>query len=173
LIEVAGLVSAAGILLLLTGRLRGAQSLALLGQASTWALAGTIVVACLGLGFLLTLTQARREGIRALILMRVALKVLPLYVGFFLCSGLILWCLALALGFGADEPAAAIGAAAGAWIVGYLTPGAPAGIGVRDASLGACSLKWGRQGRQRFAFWPTGWRHLWGTSWLGWPERRS
>lgn len=59
-----------------------------------------------------------------------------LYLAFFFVSGVILWAMAALVG-GASAalllPVAA--AVAAAWIAGFLTPGASAGIGVREAVL--------------------------------------
>lgn len=59
-----------------------------------------------------------------------------LHISFFVAMGCILWLIASALG---GVPAtllpALTAAAAGTWAIGYLTPGAAAGIGVREALL--------------------------------------
>ena len=136
LIEIAGLVFAAGLLLLLSAPWRRDQALPFAGQVPIWVLATGLVGLTMGLGLGLTVWLAQRDGSRPILLFRIVTRVVPLYLGFFLCSGIILWGLAASLGFGADEPVATIGAAAGSWVIGYLTPGAPAGLGVRDAALG-------------------------------------
>lgn len=61
---------------------------------------------------------------------------LLLYVVFFAAAGSVLWLQQFGLG-GVDpgQLPAIISIAAGAWILGFLTPGAAAGIGVREALL--------------------------------------
>lgn len=59
-----------------------------------------------------------------------------LYIVFFSAAGAILWL--QAFGLGEAGPAmlpAVVSIAAGAWILGFVTPGAAAGIGVREALL--------------------------------------
>jgi hypothetical protein len=66
------------------------------------------------------------------------LRAASLHAGFFVVSGMLLWLLALAAAGGdarALDPLTAIGALALAWLAGFVTPGASAGIGVREAVL--------------------------------------
>lgn len=59
-----------------------------------------------------------------------------LYVTFFSAAGAILWLQAFGLGeTGPTLLPAVVSIAAGAWILGFLTPGAAAGLGVREALL--------------------------------------
>jgi len=133
--EIAGLVCAAGLLLLVSGPWRNQDALPFSGGVPIWVLAVVLVGLCMSAALGLTLWYARRQALRPISLLRIMLKVIPIYILFFLCSGLILWGLCISLGFGLNAPIEIISAASGSWIIGYLTPGAPAGIGVRDASL--------------------------------------
>ncbi len=59
-----------------------------------------------------------------------------LYLSFFLGCGLVAaWLLAFALGVGLPVVLLVTGSLALAWTVGFLTPGAPAGLGVREVVL--------------------------------------
>ncbi|HEU4806370.1 MAG TPA: lysylphosphatidylglycerol synthase domain-containing protein [Nitrobacter sp.] len=61
-----------------------------------------------------------------------------LYVLNFALVGAGLWLVGHALSFGTDQsisPILLIGAFASSWILGFLAPGAPAGLGVREAVL--------------------------------------
>jgi uncharacterized membrane protein YbhN (UPF0104 family) len=69
---------------------------------------------------------------------RLALKgalAVVLYVAFMLGSGSIAWALAVSLGDVGTDAGRIIGVTAAAWLVGFLVPGAPGGLGVRDAVL--------------------------------------
>lgn len=58
------------------------------------------------------------------------------YVGFFLVSGAILWAIATTIaGAPPSSMPMIVSAATAAWIVGFITPGSPGGIGVREAVL--------------------------------------
>jgi hypothetical protein len=61
------------------------------------------------------------------------------YLVFFLAAGMILWLLTVGLGEAGSLPAAAqvIACFAVAWLAGFVTPGAPGGLGVREAVLAA------------------------------------
>lgn len=63
-----------------------------------------------------------------------ALRAFALYLAFFVLSGAAF---VLVAGVFADAPAAQtlIAVAAGAWVLGFVTPGASAGIGVREALM--------------------------------------
>lgn len=65
------------------------------------------------------------------------LSILFLYLCFFLISGLILLAILqlFNINLGAITPFEIIGISCAAWITGYITPGAPGGIGVREATL--------------------------------------
>jgi hypothetical protein len=61
-----------------------------------------------------------------------------LHAAFFLVAGLVLWAVATAVCGGSAPalgPTTAISTMAMAWWVGYVTPGASAGVGVREAAL--------------------------------------
>lgn len=63
-----------------------------------------------------------------------AFEALALHAGFFLLGGAVL--AFLAANFPSSPPLAAlIAVAAGSWVVGFITPGASAGIGVREAVM--------------------------------------
>lgn len=69
-----------------------------------------------------------------------ALGCYAIYAANFCLVGIGLWLLAMALpgaGWHAPGPLFLTGAFACSWILGFLTPGAPAGLGVREAILGA------------------------------------
>lgn len=76
---------------------------------------------------------ARLAGLRA---MKGLVIALSLQIGFFLMNGVAVFALGQALTQGgALELAAVMAAFSGAWIAGFLTPGAPAGLGVREALM--------------------------------------
>lgn len=80
----------------------------------------------------------RRLPVGAAMLRRVALRgvvAVALYGVFMLGSGAIAWALAASLGDVGARPGEIIGITAAAWLVGFLVPGAPGGLGVRDAVL--------------------------------------
>ncbi len=60
-----------------------------------------------------------------------------LYVAFFTISATILWCLSAIIGGTSDIQTlqVLVPALAAAWLAGYVTPGAAAGLGVREAVL--------------------------------------
>jgi hypothetical protein len=61
-----------------------------------------------------------------------------LYVGFFLVTAAILWSLAMSVtdpGRASIDLATSISAVALAWLIGFVTPGSSAGIGIREAVL--------------------------------------
>jgi uncharacterized membrane protein YbhN (UPF0104 family) len=58
------------------------------------------------------------------------------YVLFFIGNGLLLYCISLILPLaGTIDPLSLIGIATAAWLIGFMLPGAPGGIGVRDVVL--------------------------------------
>ena len=69
----------------------------------------------------------------------VTVRIMPaylLYVAFFVISGCIAWSLAASLGpLSVSALPLVVASIATAWIAGYVTPGASAGIGVREAVL--------------------------------------
>lgn len=65
---------------------------------------------------------------------RLWLPAVALYVAFFLLTGLLLW----AVGFSVLAPVdmkTMVAAYAIAWLAGFVVPGAPAGLGVREATM--------------------------------------
>lgn len=64
-----------------------------------------------------------------------ALFMLPFYVVFFACSGGVLYLIVAKLNSGSVDFDIIVGVAAAAWLLGYITPGAPAGVGVREAAI--------------------------------------
>lgn len=69
-------------------------------------------------------------------LLRAAAIALSAYVLFFLCSGVAFVVLAAASGpWGSGDAALLVAIWSAAWALGFVTPGAPGGIGVREAML--------------------------------------
>jgi uncharacterized membrane protein YbhN (UPF0104 family) len=65
-----------------------------------------------------------------------AIEALVLYASFFLLNGFILSFLAIGSGYGTLSHIPYItGLVAAAWVAGFLTPGAPGGIGIREVIL--------------------------------------
>lgn len=94
-----------------------------------------IVVGCSALATALFVIVSRRLEVK-----RLAARVigrgaaaLGLYLLFMLGSGGLAWGLAVALD--GPAPLEIVGITAAAWLVGFLVPGAPGGLGVRDAVL--------------------------------------
>lgn len=96
-----------------------------------------IVIACSAVATGLSAIVARRLQVRRLAGRFVArgLAAFALYMLFMVGSGALAWGLALALGGPAAASPQVIGITAAAWLVGFLVPGAPGGLGVRDAVL--------------------------------------
>jgi len=94
-----------------------------------------IVVTCTALAAIVLVVVARRRDAFRLTgrLLGHGSAAFGLYLLFMLGSGGLAWCLAVALG-GSASPEI-IGITAAAWLVGFLVPGAPGGLGVRDAVL--------------------------------------
>ncbi|NNG02899.1 MAG: hypothetical protein HKM95_02205 [Inquilinus sp.] len=140
--ESVGLISAAAVLALLGLSIwGGSESLA------PWMAVGlAILVLCIPFAMAAALptltrllklappTTSRDRG-----MVEAALRLVPSYLLqclFFASAGILLWLLGRALG--GNPPimiAAFIAATAGAWIGGFVVPGAAAGIGVREALL--------------------------------------
>ena len=58
------------------------------------------------------------------------------YILFFIGNGLLVYCISLILPFAETvDPVALIGIVTAAWLIGFILPGAPGGIGVRDVVL--------------------------------------
>jgi glycosyltransferase 2 family protein len=79
-----------------------------------------------------------RQGHLTLQLMMASLIAFALYLAFFFINGAILW-VGMTI-FSSGESArnlVVFGVAAAAWLAGYVVPGAPAGLGVRDVVLTA------------------------------------
>ncbi|OEO28441.1 hypothetical protein VW23_004800 [Devosia insulae DS-56] len=94
-----------------------------------------IVIGCTAIATCLFALVARRLEVRRLagaILVRGA-AAFGLYLLFMLGSSGLAWALAITLGGPASLEI--IGITAAAWLVGFLVPGAPGGLGVRDAVL--------------------------------------
>lgn len=87
-------------------------------------------------GLVLVLFRKKVAG-RALQRMIVAsLAAVALYIVFFVLNGLLLEMIITALaGSGIGLQISVLGLVAAAWTAGFLVPGAPAGIGVREAAL--------------------------------------
>lgn len=96
-----------------------------------------IVLACSAVATGLFAIVARRLQVRRLAGRFVArgLAAFVLYMLFMVGSGALASGLALALGGPAAASPQIIGITAAAWLVGFLVPGAPGGLGVRDAVL--------------------------------------
>ncbi len=110
---------------------------------SPWLVAaiGTCLVALLG-GALVALrwSAAVRQALARLAAPRslhAAVLAAVLYVGFFLATGSAFWLMAQSLPGEMSRPTltASIAALSAAWLIGFLTPGAPAGIGIREAMI--------------------------------------
>lgn len=122
-----GLVAAVLAMPLLRGQLR-AYGL------EPWLLP-VIVVACSALATVLFVVVSRRLEVKRLAARVIGRGVVAfgLYLLFMLGSGGLAWSLAVV----SDGPAPLeiVGITAAAWLVGFLVPGAPGGLGVRDAVL--------------------------------------
>jgi glycosyltransferase 2 family protein len=77
------------------------------------------------------------DSVMRLLATRHVLAPLTMYVAFFALSGALLFVTTQILGVATQSPGLLfyIGAFPIAWIVGYITPGAPGGLGVREALL--------------------------------------
>ncbi|MDJ0514662.1 MAG: hypothetical protein QNJ62_14565 [Methyloceanibacter sp.] len=87
------------------------------------------------LGMLLagSLWWLRREGMLTRRLGVMTLAAYCLYLCFFLINGMLLWLVLTAVDDGAwGNPFAVLGVGAAAWIGGFVVPGAPAGLGIRE-----------------------------------------
>lgn len=141
LVEAAGMVSVAAGIAVVGTVLRlplavGVSSVALAAIAML-ALVSPIVLsrAFVWLGRLLDIPV---QGRRALDIVTGLLPAYGLYALFFTASAAILWCLSLII---ADPPISVlpvlVPTLTAAWLAGYLTPGAAAGLGVREAVITA------------------------------------
>lgn len=94
------------------------------------------ILAALGILLLGSLWWLRREGMLTHRLGVMTFAAYCLYLCFFLANGLLLWLLLAAVDSGArHDPFSALGVAAAAWIGGFVVPGAPAGLGIREVIL--------------------------------------
>lgn len=94
------------------------------------------ILAALGILLLGSLWWLRREGMLTHRLGAMTFAAYCLYLCFFLANGLLLWLLLAAVDSGArHDPFSALGVAAAAWIGGFVVPGAPAGLGIREVIL--------------------------------------
>lgn len=95
-----------------------------------------VVVAVLGIVLVGSLWWLRREGLLRPRLGMTSLAALGLYFCFFLANGALLWAVATSLGHSPSTSTWFVfGVVTAAWLGGFIVPGAPAGVGVREAIL--------------------------------------
>ena len=138
-LEGIGLILAAG-LLALVGALVWLEPRSGLAPAKFAALGAILLLVPYALAYgLPRFARARRIEVEARRPRDTVTGLIPAYllqISFFLLSGCILWGLALVVGdvsLSALPPT--VTAVAAAWVAGFVTPGAAAGIGVREAVL--------------------------------------
>jgi len=103
-----------------------------LGQSSV----ALVVLATLGILVASSLWWLRRRGLLKPKLGLIILAAFGLYLCFFLLNGTLLWLLtSYANGTPPTHPWFIFGVAATAWLGGFVVPGAPAGLGIREAIL--------------------------------------
>ncbi|WP_141701988.1 hypothetical protein [Methyloceanibacter stevinii] len=94
------------------------------------------ILVALGVLLLGSLWWLRREGMLTHRLGAMTFAAYCLYLCFFVVNGLLLWLLLAAVDSGArHDPFSVLGVAAAAWIGGFVVPGAPAGLGIREVIL--------------------------------------
>ena len=103
-----------------------------LGKSST----ALVVLTAVGIVVIGSLWWLRHEGLLRPRLGMTSMAALGLYFCFFLANGGLLWAVATSLGHAPSTlPWFVFGVATTAWLGGFVVPGAPAGIGVREAIL--------------------------------------
>jgi uncharacterized membrane protein YbhN (UPF0104 family) len=116
----------------------------LVNQSAVVFAVGLLVVAALAAGvfFLRRQIEALAEPRRRLGTLAVSIITASLcYVGFFFMNAMLLWMLLCGQALETSSFLKLVGVVSTAWVVGYLTPGAPAGLGVREAVMVA-GLQW-------------------------------
>lgn len=143
IIEVLGLIAAAGLVMVVGGVMAATLPIVLGGLLSILA-----VIAGLGLanwlaarselalpGWLKTIVESLRSALAAVTAGRV-LRVVPWYLGLWLSYGVAVW---LSLGIVADLTAWTLPVAtysfAAAWVIGFVVVILPAGLGLRESTL--------------------------------------
>jgi uncharacterized membrane protein YbhN (UPF0104 family) len=101
------------------------------------AIGSAIAVVILGVGGWYFLRRAAAGVVDTVRLTRSVAAAFTLYVAFFLLTGLLVAGLSAVVGGRSAFDLSTLGIVAAAWIIGFFTPGAPAGIGVREAVLTA------------------------------------
>ena len=135
--ETALMIAAAGtVALLLLASPKGAQALDVSRHGSIVAIiaAGILVAAGAAYG----VWRARRAAalhLQSRVLTLAALGSFALYLLFFTLNGMLLLTLVHRTTAAPTEPLALVGLVAAAWVLGFVTPGAPAGLGVREVIL--------------------------------------
>lgn len=135
--ETALMIAAAGMVaLLLLASPKGAQALDVSRHTSIVAIiaAGMLVAAVAAFG----VSRARRAAaphLKGRILTLAAARSFALYLLFFALNGTLLVALVHRTAAAPTEPLALVGLVAAAWVLGFVTPGAPAGLGVREVIL--------------------------------------
>ena len=137
--EVLGLLGAAGAVALLGARTLAPDSALAIPAAAALVVAALAGVVCL-LGLVPRATRlARRLGLDDLHASARTPRLVPVvlsYAAFFLTAGLILLAITSVLAQTRDiDPFAIVSISALSWAVGFITPGAPAGTGVREMAL--------------------------------------
>jgi uncharacterized membrane protein YbhN (UPF0104 family) len=95
-----------------------------------------IVLSALGFLLICSLWWLKRRGLLKPKLGLITVAAFGLYLCFFLLNGTLLWVLASSIGTSApSHPWFVLGVAAVAWLGGFVVPGAPAGLGIREAIL--------------------------------------
>ncbi len=104
-----------------------------------WLLVGAILAIALGLGYASMRIQRVREAMRRLLsrqAWKATMAASAIFCGFFILSGVIFHALARSLdSHGAPPIGLSIATICIAWVLGFLAPGAPAGIGIREAVI--------------------------------------
>jgi len=143
MIEFAGLIAAAGSISAI-GWAVSADTFSTLGVVLTASLAGAYLVTPFFLNSFLqhipSLNKLSMPHSRLRVFLTGLWPAYVLYTAFFFVAGLVLCVLLLSttsIGLDAFFPTLAhlTPVAAFCWLIGFITPGAPAGIGIRDASL--------------------------------------
>lgn len=136
--EILGLMLAAGLIALAFGRTLLATLTTRSSLPATPWLPWALAVAACATAAVAAVLAFRRVGKAAPLVSRPAVlaQALLLYLAFFVVSGATLYLIARH-GLRTDQPAALdlLAIASIAWAMGFVVPGAPAGIGIREATM--------------------------------------